>query len=68
MYTFEVESVPNKLCFFILENHFQESRCIKQIYTLQECCNKYHTISLVCSGMKPSPTTKQNQDIQVIKY
>lgn len=53
---------------FILENHFQESRCIKQIDNLQECCNKYHDISLVCSGMKPTLITKKNQDTTVIKY
>ncbi|XP_025422559.1 cx9C motif-containing protein 4-like isoform X3 [Sipha flava] len=43
------------------ENDFQESRCIKQIDNLRECCRKFHEFSLVCSGMKPK-STKENQN------
>lgn len=46
--------------FLFLENNFQESRCTKQIENLRECCKKYHEISLVCSGMKPSPMPEKN--------
>jgi len=48
--------------FFILENDFQESRCTKQIDNLLECCKKFHTFSLVCSGMKPKAITEENQN------
>lgn len=51
--------------FFVLENDFQESRCTKQIDNLLECCKKYHTVSLVCSGMKPKAITEENQNIKV---
>lgn len=55
------------ICFFFLslENDFQESRCIKQIENLRECCKKFHETSLVCSGMKPIPVTEENQNINV---
>lgn len=53
------------VCYVITENHFQESRCTKQIDNLRECCKKFHEISLVCSGMKP---TEINQNTKVNKY
>lgn len=51
--------------FLFLENDFQESRCTKQIQNLRDCCKKFHEISLVCSGMKPTPVTEKNQNIKV---
>jgi len=59
-------SITINFSFFILENNFQESRCVQQIDNLRECCKKFHEISLVCSGMKPSPPVSEvNQSIKV---
>lgn len=52
----------------IIENDFQESRCVKQIDNLRDCCKKFYKVSLVCSGMQPTSTTEENQNIEVYKY
>lgn len=43
------------------ENNFQESKCQEFIEYLRECCKKWHSVSISCSGIDIQETHSQVQ-------
>lgn len=53
----------NKTIFnIILENHYQEDKCLEVLEEMRQCCIKWKSVSLCCEGIDISKTIKQEDD------